>query len=265
MHASAATVTLGFCLAALVSALTTPVGVSGAVFLLPVQVSVLKVPSPSVTPTNLMFNLFATPAGLVTYWRQGQVDLGLARVLLVGTVPGVVVGAWLRVEHLSGAVALRLFLGLFLIPIGLLLLRRRGAADGAADRPPPRLPGWLGPFAAVVGVIGGLIGVGGGSVLAPVLAGLGLPLARVAPAALLTTFVTSVVGVATFAVLAATGAPAAAPDWLLGVALGLGGIVGSIVGARAQPHLPERGLRTFLAVAALAVGVTYVLTALALR
>ena len=43
------------CLAAglVIAALTTPVGVSGAVFLLPVQVSLLGVPSPAVTPTNL--------------------------------------------------------------------------------------------------------------------------------------------------------------------------------------------------------------------
>jgi hypothetical protein len=43
------------CLAAglVIAALTTPVGVSGAVFLLPVQVSLLGAPSPAVTPTNL--------------------------------------------------------------------------------------------------------------------------------------------------------------------------------------------------------------------
>lgn len=36
----------------LISVLTTPVGVSGAVFLLPVQLDLLAVPSPRVTPTN---------------------------------------------------------------------------------------------------------------------------------------------------------------------------------------------------------------------
>ncbi len=36
-------------------------GVSGAVLLLPVQISVLGVPSPAVTPTNLLFNVAATP------------------------------------------------------------------------------------------------------------------------------------------------------------------------------------------------------------
>lgn len=41
--------------------IATPAGVSGAVLLLPVQISVLGVPSPAVTPTNLLFNVAATP------------------------------------------------------------------------------------------------------------------------------------------------------------------------------------------------------------
>jgi hypothetical protein len=46
---------LGFIAGVLISVVTVPVGVSGAVFLLPVQLSVLGVPSPAVTPTNLLF------------------------------------------------------------------------------------------------------------------------------------------------------------------------------------------------------------------
>ena len=36
-----------------ISAMATPAGISGAVLLLPFQVSVLGTPSPAVTPTNL--------------------------------------------------------------------------------------------------------------------------------------------------------------------------------------------------------------------
>ena len=49
---------------------TTPAGVSGAVLLLPIQLSVLHVPSPAVTPTNLVFNIAATPGGLLRFWRE---------------------------------------------------------------------------------------------------------------------------------------------------------------------------------------------------
>ena len=44
-----------------IAAMTTPAGVSGAVLLLPFQVSVLGTPSPSVTPTNLLYNVVASP------------------------------------------------------------------------------------------------------------------------------------------------------------------------------------------------------------
>ena len=52
-----------------IAVITTPAGVSGAVLLLPVQVSILNVPSPAVTRTNLLYNIVATPGGLVRYWR----------------------------------------------------------------------------------------------------------------------------------------------------------------------------------------------------
>ena len=49
-----------------IAAVTTPAGVSGAVLLLPFQVSVLGAPSPAVTPTNLVYNVVAT---LGAVWR----------------------------------------------------------------------------------------------------------------------------------------------------------------------------------------------------
>jgi hypothetical protein len=51
----------------------------------------------------------------------------------------------------------------------------------------------------IVGTIGG---IGGGSILGPILVGLGFTVVDVAPAALTATFLTSVAGVATYGVLA---------------------------------------------------------------
>jgi uncharacterized membrane protein YfcA len=63
---------LGALIAFAVAVLTTPVGVSGAVFLVPVQVSVLHTPSPAVTPTNLLYNLIAIPGALLRFHREGR-------------------------------------------------------------------------------------------------------------------------------------------------------------------------------------------------
>ena len=46
---------VGALCAFILALVATPAGVSGAVLLLPIQLSVLNVPSPAVTPTNLLF------------------------------------------------------------------------------------------------------------------------------------------------------------------------------------------------------------------
>ena len=77
----------GFLAGVVIAAVTTPVGVSGAVFLLPFQISVLGVPSPSVTPTNLLYNVLAVPGGLLRFARGGSLRSPLTRSILYGTVP----------------------------------------------------------------------------------------------------------------------------------------------------------------------------------
>jgi uncharacterized membrane protein YfcA len=87
-----------------IAMLATPAGISGAVLLLPFQVSVLGTPSPAVTPTNLLYNVVATPGALYRYWRQGQTGGRLALVLIAGTLPGVIAGSVIRVELLPGGI-----------------------------------------------------------------------------------------------------------------------------------------------------------------
>ena len=103
--------------------------------------------------------------------------------------------------------------------------------------------------------------MGGGSLLAPILIAAGFSAFEVAPATLTATFLTSIVGIATYQVLQATHGGAIAPDWALGVFLGVGGFLGSYCGARLQSHLPERTLRRLLGTLACVVAVRYIQTA----
>ncbi|MFF9300822.1 TSUP family transporter [Streptomyces althioticus] len=244
-----------------ISVATTPAGVSGAVFLLPVQLSVLGVPSPAVTPTNLLFNVVAGPGALLRHHRTGLLRDPLTRRLVSGTLPGVVVGAAVRVFAVPGATVFRLLIAVLLVPLGLWLIRRTvkpAQAAGGAE-PSPRVVTGL---ALAVGVVGGVYGIGGGSLLGPLLVGRGMSVARVAPAALASTFVTSVAGAGAFALLSLAGTGDVAPDWHLGLACGLGGLIGGYLGARLQPRLPETGLRLLLGSLATAVGVLYAVQAL---
>ncbi|MFF1950936.1 TSUP family transporter, partial [Kitasatospora herbaricolor] len=91
----------------------------------------------------------------------------------------------------------------------------------------------------------------------PILVGRGVPVAEVAPAALASTFVTSLVGAGTYALLSLGADGDIAPDWALGLACGLGGLGGGYLGAHLQPHVPERALRLLLGALAAAVGTLY--------
>ncbi|MFI1247832.1 sulfite exporter TauE/SafE family protein [Streptomyces anulatus] len=248
---------LGFAAGLLISVATAPVGVSGAVFLLPVQISVLGVPSPAVTPTNLLYNVVAGPGALLRHHRAGTLRGPLTRLLVLGTVPGVVVGAVIRVFAVPGPTVFRLLIAVLLLPLGgwLCLRTLRRATRTAPEREPSARA--VTRLAMAVGVAGGIYGIGGGSLLGPILVGRGMPVAKVAPAALAATFVTSAVGAGTYALLSLTTTGDIAPYWSLGLACGLGGLCGGYLGARLQPRLPETALRLLLGVLALGVGGLY--------
>ncbi|MFF2232308.1 sulfite exporter TauE/SafE family protein [Streptomyces anulatus] len=248
---------LGFAAGLLISVATAPVGVSGAVFLLPVQISVLGVPSPAVTPTNLLYNVVAGPGALLRHHRAGTLRGPLTRLLVLGTVPGVVVGAVIRVFAVPGPTVFRLLIAVLLLPLGSWLCLRtlRRATRTAPERELSARA--VTRLAMAVGVAGGIYGIGGGSLLGPILAGRGMPVAKVAPAALAATFVTSAVGAGTYALLSLTTTGDIAPYWSLGLACGLGGLCGGYLGARLQPRLPETALRLLLGVLALGVGGLY--------
>lgn len=246
-----------------VATLTTPVGVSGAVFLLPIQLSVLQVPSPAVTPTNLLFNIVAIPGALARYRTQAPLRTPLTTMLLIGTLPGVVIGAIIRVFLIPGPQVFRLIVAGLLLPLGiwLCLPRKRTIPSPPLAIAPARSTTIA--LATIVGVVGGIYGIGGGSLLSPILVGRGIPIATVAPATLVSTFITSAAGAITYLALAvATAGDHIAPDWTIGLTAGVGGLIGGYLGARLQPHVPEYVLRVGLGTLAIATATLYLLQAL---
>jgi uncharacterized membrane protein YfcA len=111
-----------FLVALVVSFFTSMGGISGAFLLLPFQVSVLGFTSPAVSPTNLLFNVVAVPSGVYRYLREGRMAWPLTWVVIVGTLPGVFIGALLRINYLPDPKAFKLFAGFVMLYIGLRLV-----------------------------------------------------------------------------------------------------------------------------------------------
>nr|WP_245652920.1 TSUP family transporter [Herbidospora sakaeratensis] len=246
----------------LVAALGTPVGVSGAVFLLPLQAGVLGVSGPAVSATNLVYNAMSTPLALLRAPRTA----GRAGELLVVAgvcVPAAVLGAYGRVTLFADPARFRLLVIAVLAPLGVQLLVRavRGARvrDGAAPRV-RTAP--LAALALVTGAVGGTIGIGGGSMLAPVLVAVaGQSVARAAPLALTSTLSTSLSGLVAYSLFDAfhIGTPPAAPVWHVGIATGLGGVAGALLGAAVARRAGEKALTLLLGTTATATAAGYAL------
>jgi len=260
-------------------------GVSGAFLLLPFQVSILHFVSPAVSATNFVYNIVAIPSGVYRYMREGRMVWPLACTTILGTLPGVLLGYYIRVWYLPDPKVFKLFVGCVLFYVGARLLREMTGGprwngvllyanfDSGAkvklgrhslriveyefcgEKFSFRIPAMV-ALAFVVGIVGGAYGIGGGSIIAPFCVALfGLPVYTVAGAALLGTFLTSIAGVFFYSVIP-SGVPTA-PDWPLGILFGFGGILGMYCGARLQKFAPQRMIKTMLGIMLTFLAVSY--------
>lgn len=117
--------------ALVVSFFTSMGGVSGAFLLLPFQMSVLKYTSPSVSATNFVFNIVAIPSGVYRYIKEGRMAWPLTWVVIVGTLPGVFIGYFLRVHYLPDPKTFKLFVGCVLLYMGSRLFYEMTGKAGA--------------------------------------------------------------------------------------------------------------------------------------
>lgn len=120
-----------------VSFCTSMGGVSGAFLLLPFQMSVLGYTSPSVSATNQVFNIVAIPSGVYRYIREKRMVWPLTLATAVGTLPGVFLGAIIRVKYLPDPKSFKLFAACVLGYIGLRLVRDTFFKKPAPAKPAP--------------------------------------------------------------------------------------------------------------------------------
>ena len=140
-------------------------GAGGSAFATPV-LALMGVPGLLAVASPLPAMIPASFVGARRYLRSGHLDLRVARLAVIGGVPGAVVGA--LASNLVGGPNLLVLSGLLLFGIGvrLVLPDRAGAAHRAAGR---RDRTWIVIGSAFgVGLLTGLLANGGGFLLVPV-------------------------------------------------------------------------------------------------
>lgn len=185
--------------ALVVSFFTSMGGVSGAFLLLPFQVSALNYTSPGVSGTNFIFNVVAIPSGVYRYLKEGRMAWPLAWVIVAGTVPGIIIGYYIRIKILPDPKSFKFFVGIVLLYIGIRLFldvfkKKKTAQAKKFDQKLTKeatvktisfsirkteYEFWgerfsfstIGVFtlALIIGIIGGTYGIGGGAMMSPFL------------------------------------------------------------------------------------------------
>jgi hypothetical protein len=223
-------------------------GVGGGIVMTPgVQVLLgappivaLATPLPAIFPTAL--------AGAAAYARGGEVDTRAAAWLAGPGLAGAALGAW-ATEWIETSLLL-LVTAALLAWQAVRVLRsgsRAARSDVAGD-----VPGLtFGAIGLVTGLVSGLLGVGGGTVMVPVLAGwLGMPLKRTLGTSLLAIVALVVPGTVVHILLGNI-------DVGIFLALTLGAVPGARLGARIALGAQERTLRVVVGLFLLAVALWY--------
>ncbi len=212
--------------------------------------SFLDLPAGATRTTALALSLLVGGLAFLLYWRAGFLAWRWLGWLLVGSVPGSVLGALTPINTLY----YRGLLGVVLLASGFQLILPK--AEMAWVRR------WIGaPYrwkltlvGALAGYIGGLVGVGGGILLGPFFLFAGWRTAR-QTAALTAPFIVANAGMALITMLLQGYVPVVGWQWWLLVA-GLGGFAGAYLGSR---WFSDRVVRVVLSVILLGAGLRLVL------
>jgi len=226
-------------------------GVGGGIVLVPMLVRFLGLDQKRAQATSLAILVFTASAAALTYRAAGPVDFRLAGLLALGSIPGVRLGALFSAGH--PAATLRRFFGLFAAAVGLRLLWPN-LPHGSWFA----LPGVAGMalevgVGFVVGWLAGLLGVGGGVILVPILTLLfGVPQHAAQGVSLFMIVPTSIVGAWTQLKLGAVEKPLVLP-------VALASVVAAVAAAALAHLLPASTLRQLFGLLMVTLGARMVL------
>ncbi|MEE1942927.1 sulfite exporter TauE/SafE family protein [Streptomyces sp. TRM 70361] len=245
------TLALVLVLALLVGVSLGLLGGGGSILTVPLLVYVAGMDAKEAVATSLFVVGVTSAVGVVGHARGGRVRWRTGALFGAAGMAGAYTGG-LAGGHLPGLVLLVAFAAMMIVTAVAMLRGRHGAAPGTGDgtgsahrRLPVRRALLDG---AVVGLVTGLVGAGGGFLVVPALALLGgLPMPVAVGTSLLVIAMKSTAGFAGYL----TTVPV---DWALTAAVTSAAVAGSLAGAKLAGRVPAAALSRAFAWFVLAVG-----------
>ncbi len=209
-------------------------GAGGSAFATPV-LALLGVPGALAVASPLPAMLPAAVTGARRYLKEGTLNLRIAKLAIVGGLPGTLIGALLSKQFSGKELLIASGVLLFVVGSRMLMPDPSGHSDRAIGR---RSQPWLIVGAAfVVGLLTGLLANGGGFLLVPMfMLLLGLTAGEAAGTSMVT------VGVLTIPSLLAHW-ELGHIDWKIAALFAVGLLPGSAVGSRLSSKVPKQAAR----------------------
>jgi uncharacterized protein len=148
-------------------------GGGGSILTVPIFVYVLGFGAKESIAMSLAVVGVTSLVGAAAHWRQGHVQIRVALLFGIVAMLGSYVGTRLA-TRLTGTQQLVIFAGMMVVAATIMLRGRRtdvepGGAGSSAGRPPSLSMAVIAAQGFVVGSLTGLIGIGGGFLIVPVL------------------------------------------------------------------------------------------------
>jgi uncharacterized protein len=200
-----------------------------------------------IKPTALILNILVATIGTFQFWRAGYFSWRLFWPFALLSVPAAFVGGYL---HLPPSI-FKPLVGVVLLFSAIRLFFRRSDPPEVS---PPAVPTALG-VGAVIGLLSGLTGTGGGIFLTPLL--LFRRWAHTRPAAAISALFILVNSIAGLVGYLSSGQPVPSFAWVLAVAAVVGGTLGSHFGSQ---RFPVRTVSLLLSAVLIMAGLKLIFT-----
>lgn len=219
---------------------------------------------------SLIAMVFTAMSSTISYAKKGRVDFRTGTILLFGSIPGGILGSW--INQFVNVDQFTLYFGLLVIGLSLLMFikrepkdtkgiategknMRRFVVDGEVHEYVVSVPIAF-VISIVVGIVSGLFGIGGGSIVVPALILLFYVPPHVATAtSMFMILVTSFFGSLTHIYLGHI-------IWLYALFFIPGAWIGGILGAKVNQSLKGSALSWLLRIILIVIGIRLILEGL---
>nr|WP_077330233.1 sulfite exporter TauE/SafE family protein [Virgibacillus siamensis] len=217
---------------------------------------------------SLVTMVFTAFSSTVSYMKKGRVDYKTGLLFLIGCIPAGIFGAWLN--QFVNSNGFSLYFGMLMIGLSMLFLIKRKRPDTVPGNKEKvrtftvddetyhyNVSVWQAiVISVIVGILSGLFGIGGGSILVPALILLfGIPVHIASATSMFMIFFISIISSGTHIYLGHV-------IWEYAILFIPGALVGGVIGAKVNQHIKGNKLEWVLRVILIIIGIRLIVEGL---